>query len=591
MTDTSQIKERIDVVDFLSEYLQLKQAGANWKGNCPFHNEKTPSFMVSREKQMWHCFGCGKGGDIFEFLMEMEGMEFVEALKVLAERAGIEISFSGGGSGVSADKKTRLREINSLATKFFQKVLKESSASVEARTYLENRGVSQEMIEQFQVGFIPELSWTVLTDFLVKKKGFGIEECYEAGTTKRSQQGRYFDSFRGRVMFPIFDVHNSVVGFTGRLLKEKEGVGKYINTPETPLFDKSRLVYGLNFAKQEAKQKGYLVVAEGQLDVISAHQIGMTNVVAASGTALTQHHIQILKRYVPQIRVAFDSDSAGERAAKRGIDLALEAGLDVKVITIPPDAGDDPDDCIQKNPQVWRDAVENAEPVFDYYINRYVTSEVRGNSQKLKQVSDLLADELSRVGDPVVADFWAQKISGALGTSVESVKNKAVQMSAQKNKYSRQDSGAPNGAPSEVFQEKKVLSRAEKLSQYIMCIFVKMPELTKECAVDPLQLASEQDRLLYSFLTNDYNEQHGDSSISSYKEVIELLASEKLFGFSEKEIKQELQTAIAELAKLWQKQQQQVLLFEIKQAEERGDNTLAAELTQKYHELTKGNYA
>ncbi len=580
MNDTNAIKDRIDVVDFLSEYIQLKQAGANWKARCPFHNEKSPSFMASREKQIWHCFGCGEGGDIFSFLQKIEGVEFVEALTILAERAGVAIEVRGS-SGPDKDTKTRLRDILKTSANFFHAILESSEASAQAREYLERRGVNKESIEKWMIGFIPEQSWSALTDFLTKKKGYGVEECVAAGVTRRSDKGRHFDGFRGRIMFPISDVHGSIVGFTGRLLEEKEGVGKYVNTPETVLFDKGRLVYGLHLAKQAAKQSGYFVVAEGQMDVIAAHQIGMKNVVAASGTALTTAQIQLLKRYTPQIRMAFDNDAAGERAAKRGIDLAVEAGLDVRVIVIPDGAGDDPDDCIQKNPEVWEKSVESAKPVFQYYIDRYVTGEVRRDPQKLGQVSTLLATELARVSDPVVADFWAQKISSSLGTSIESVKKKASQMRGgrrQQPTHEQQPVSVPIVQP---------VDRFTRLSQYALCIFATNESLLANHHVDPLVFVTDADRALYTFLRERYTNADApeETQHREYLAIIELLATEKLFGFTDDKIEQELHTAVTELKKHQLGQQQKILMLEIERAESRGDHALAAELTQKYQDL------
>ena len=345
MSDTDLIKDKIDIVDFIGEYIQLRPAGSRHKACCPFHQEKSPSFMVSRERQSWHCFGCGKGGDVFSFLQEMEGMDFVEALKYLAGRAGVELTTKV--DNVRTDQKAKLKSINIEAARFFHKFLVQMDAAKGARAYLTERGVSDETIQEWQIGFIPD-QWDLLTQYLLKK-GFGIDDLVLAGLTiKRDGADRntgrgFYDRFRGRIMFPICDIHGSVAGFTGRVLVETEhSGGKYVNTPETPLFDKSRLMFGLHKAKQPIKQEQIIVMVEGQMDVIACHQAGMKYVVATSGTALTEHHVQLLKRYAPDLYLAFDSDSAGERAAKRGIELALEAGMHVKIIQIPEGAGQNP---------------------------------------------------------------------------------------------------------------------------------------------------------------------------------------------------------------------------------------------------------
>ena len=589
MDDVQTIKDRLDIVEFIHEYVPLKQAGANWKAPCPFHGEKTPSFMVSREKQIWHCFGCGKGGDLFSFLEEMEGMSFVETLQVLAQRAGVELSRQVRSSH-TADNKSRLREVLEMSTKFFQLVLTNSEAGEVARQYVKRRGVSEEIQQQFQIGYVPEASWTGLTDFLTKKKGFGVEECIAAGVSKRSEKGRVYDAFRGRVMFPLWDVHGSVVGFTGRLLEEKEGVGKYVNTTQTPLFDKSRVVYALHKAKQAAKQAKYFVLVEGQLDVIAAHQAGMTNVVAASGTALTNDHVRLLKRYAPELRMAFDSDIAGERAAKRGIDLAIEAGLEVKVITIPDGAGDDPDDCIQKDPAVWTSAVEQAKPVFEYYIERYVTADVFTEPQKLRQVGDLLAGELARISDPIVADFWAQKVAAALRTDVGTIKDKIVQL--QKSARPK-TSGQKDSARQTPQRTSKTRTRQVKLSEYVLAMLSARPDLRKKQSVQAQWFAQEHQEL-YKFLASEYTNgnsnsiepraQH-NSTIARQVATVQLLADEKLFGFSDEQLFREYATAVAELHKLFTQQQKEVLMQEIRSAEQQGDNARAAELIQVYQQL------
>ncbi len=587
MDDVQAIKDRLDIVEFINEYVPLKQAGANWKAPCPFHGEKTPSFMVSREKQIWHCFGCGKGGDLFAFMEEMEGMTFVEALNVLAQRAGVELSRKARSSQDSADKKGRLREVLEYSTKFFQFVLEKADASQVARDYLERRGVNAETQQAFALGYVPDGSWTALTDFLTKKKGFGVEECIAAGVSKRSDKGRVYDTFRGRVMFPLWDVHGAVVGYTGRLLEEQEGVGKYVNTPQTALFDKSRVVYALHKAKQAAKTAGYFVVVEGQMDVIAAHQAGMTNVVAASGTALTADHIRLLKRYAPELRMAFDNDTAGERAAKRGIDLAIEAGLEVKVITIPEGAGDDPDDCIQQDPAVWEKAVEDAQPVFEYYITRYVTDEVFADTRKLKEVSDLLAAELARVKDPIVADFWAQKIAVALRTNVDAVKAKAAQVKPRR----------VSAEPEQKVREERVAvqkpTRYTKLSEYVLAMVVHKPEVQEKAELDAQWFTTDHQEL-YNYFTTQYTTDNSNSiearaqdntTIARQIATMQLLAEEKLFGFSDEQLFSEYATAVAELRKLFTQQQKKILMIEIKAAEQRGDSARAAELIQAYQQM------
>src|SRR3989339_70222 len=344
MADTQLIKEKLDIVQTIQEYVPLKKAGIYYKAPCPFHREKTPSFMVNAEKQIWKCFGCSKGGDIFSFIQEMEGLDFPEALKLLADRAGVKID--SYRSEIDKSQKNRILDINQKAASFFHHILTEMEGANGAREYLDKRGLTKETIEKWQIGFVPD-QWDLLTKYFLKK-GIGIDDLVVAGLVIKKDVARagqgFYDRFRGRIMFPIWDVHGNVVGFTGRVLVETENSGgKYMNTPQTLVYDKSRVIYGLDKAKTEIKAQDQVVLVEGQMDVVACHQAGMKNVVASSGTALTLEQIKLLKRYSSNIAMAFDGDSAGVAAAKRGVNIALGEGLNVKTIRIPEGKGKDPD--------------------------------------------------------------------------------------------------------------------------------------------------------------------------------------------------------------------------------------------------------
>jgi DNA primase len=416
-TDTQAIKDRLDIAQIVGEYVQLKKAGANWKANCPFHHEKSPSFMVHPEKQIWHCFGCGKGGDVFSFVQEMEGLDFVEALKLLARRAGVEVSLDR--NEMNSSVRNRLIEINAAAATFFHRFLLELPAAESARKYLEQRGMKKQTIIDWQVGFIPE-QWDLLTKYLVKK-GHSPADLVTAGLTIQRegadpQTGRgYYDRFRGRVMFPISDTHGNIVGFTGRVLVESEtSGGKYVNTPETPLYEKSRILYGIHRAKTEIKAKDLSVLVEGQMDVIACHQAGMTNVVAASGTALTSEQVKLFKRYSNNIAMAFDADSAGQKAGERGIAVAMEQGMNIRVIRIPEGAGKDADECLKKDPAVWFSAVKNATGVMDWYFDIHLSGIDKSNFTSKQKVASLLLTEIARIPNGVERDEWLKKLSDQL---------------------------------------------------------------------------------------------------------------------------------------------------------------------------------
>ncbi|MFH0928584.1 MAG: DNA primase, partial [bacterium] len=354
MTPQEQIKEKLDLVDFVSGYLTLKPAGGeNFKGVCPFHNEKTASLFVSRDKQLWHCFGCSEGGDLFAFIMKLEGLDFNEALRALAEKAGVEIPRF---SSREANEKTRLLELLRLAEKYYRKVYLDAKTAEVARDYVKRRVIPADLEEQFGVGYSPE-GWDSLSNFL-KQRGFKEEEIVKAGLAVRRTSGSgIYDRFRGRLMFPIRDYNGKTVGFTGRILKPDAKEAKYVNTPQTLLYDKSAVLYGLDLARGKIRDAGEIVIVEGQMDVIGSWRGGVGNVVASSGTALTERQVAILKRYSPRAALAFDADAAGLAAARRGVNLLLAAECDVKIITLPPGVKD-PDECTVKNPELWQAAIQ-----------------------------------------------------------------------------------------------------------------------------------------------------------------------------------------------------------------------------------------
>jgi DNA primase len=355
MDEVEEIKRRIDIVDLISSYLTLKKAGANYRALCPFHNEKTPSLMVSPEKQIWHCFGCSEGGDVFSFVMKMENLEFREALEMLAERSGVKLKSRRPLSpDEKPDKKSRLFKINALSAQVFHKILTAHPAGKSALEYLKKRKLSNQTIKDFLIGYAPANK--VLAPFL-KKRGFTEQEIQNAGGP---------DRFYKRIIFPIRDIMGNVLGFTGRVLDPKQEP-KYLNTPETIIFHKGGILFGLEKARGEIKLEKATVVVEGQMDVIASYQAGVKNVVATSGTALTPEHLQILFRYTPNIIFAFDSDTAGLVTAKKAYEQALSLGFNVKMVEL--GRYKDPGEMIAADPTTWQKAVQNSQPVIDWYFS------------------------------------------------------------------------------------------------------------------------------------------------------------------------------------------------------------------------------
>lgn len=405
--ETDNIKDRLDIVDVVGWFIPLKKQGRDYKACCPFHGEKTPSFVVSQEKQMFHCFGCGVGGDLFTFVMKYENIEFVEALEYLAEKAGVTLT-KGGKTNASGDKKAVLAA-NELAGRYYSNILFKSKDGQPGRDYIKQRGLLKEIIKEFGVGYALD-QWDDLVKFARKHK-ISDDVLVTAGlAVKKAETGRVFDRFRGRVLFPIFDIQGRIIGFSGRVLDSS--LPKYVNTPETPVFTKSKVLYGLNFSKKEILAKKKAIVCEGQIDVVSLHQSGIKNVVASQGTAFTSQQAKILKRYTDEVVLAFDADEAGLKAQLKGIETLLQEELSVKLIDMP--KGEDPDSIISKQgKEAFLALVDGALPFFDFklkvLLNQYDVTEDIG---KTKIVAQML-ESLKFIGGSVLRDKYIEKLSVA----------------------------------------------------------------------------------------------------------------------------------------------------------------------------------
>lgn len=446
-----EIKSRLNIVDVLSGYLKLEKAGGNFKARCPFHNEKSPSFFVSPSRQTYHCFGCNRGGDVISFVEEIEGLDFSGALKVLAERAGVELTRERGGvSKETRDEREMIYRTLDLASKFYEAVLPKFP---EALAYLKKRGLSEETIKKFRVGFAPD-EWRPLGDFLAKK---GVSEVAmeRAGLIVRSERG-YYDRFRGRVMFPIADSSGRVIAFSGRILKEEAGKtlgasasAKYVNSPETEVFHKSRALFGFHLAKETMRQMDTCVLVEGQMDLILSHQAGVTNTVAVSGTALTadidvlkrvngdtltKDHLSLIKRFTKNLVLAFDADDAGLAAAHRAVGLALSQDMTVRIAKLP--RGMDPADVALKDPLAWKDAVRTAKNVIDFYLELLPSLHAEPASLRAK-VSEIIVPFIAELHSAIDQGHYVGEIAKLLRIKDEPVweevkKQKSIQRIEEK---------------------------------------------------------------------------------------------------------------------------------------------------------------
>ena len=417
MDAVAEVKSRLNIEDIISEYVQLKRSGRNFKGLSPWTNERTPSFMVSPEKQIWHDFSSGKGGDMFSFVMEMEGLDFRATLEHLARKAGVDLEqFRPERSRAVSRQKNRVIEASELAAKFYQKQLTVNKAAL---SYLiKDRKFTKQTLLSWQLGYAPNTSFAC-TDFL-SKHGFTTDETRLAGlSTERNR--RPSDMFRGRVMIPLHDSRGSVIGFTARLLVDDKDTPKNINTPQTVAYDKSRHVFGLHLAKESIRKKGYVVVVEGNMDVISSHQAGIINVVATAGTAITDRHLRELKRFTGDVRLCFDADQAGITATERAIPLAQKVGVNLSIITI--DAKD-PDELIQKDPKAWQKSVETAKYAPDWLMKLYEKALDLSTAQGKRIFTDALLVTIRRLTDSVEQEHYLQAVAKAVDTSLEAVKAK-----------------------------------------------------------------------------------------------------------------------------------------------------------------------
>jgi DNA primase len=431
MNEIEEIKNRLDIVEFIGGYIQLKKAGANYKALCPFHNEKTPSLMVSPEKQIWHCFGCQKGGDIFTFKMEMDHVDFGEALEELAERTGVKLQRRNFLDPEKKSRKKILMEINEAAAKFFQAALLHEKIGKKAREYLENRGLTAETISSFRLGFAPDL-WDGVTKAL-PKKGFSEKEIAEAGliiAQQKQDKIEYFDRFRGRLMIPITNIAGQIVGFTGRLLADAKDLAKYVNSPETSIFSKGKIVFALDRAKAEITARDLAIVVEGHLDVIASHQAGVKNVVASGGTALTLDQLKLISRYTQNIAFAFDQDEAGFTALAHAVDLSRNLGLNIKVVKIP--FGKDPDECIKKDASLWKAAAESPISYYDFIISKIAGKLNLETLDEQKKAVSFWVSELSKEPDPLTRAHFISKIA-ALVNKEEKVIAELVEKARLKN--------------------------------------------------------------------------------------------------------------------------------------------------------------
>ena len=452
-TDTvAQIKERLSIQDIIAPYVKLTRAGKSLVGLCPFHKEKTPSFHVSPERGTWHCFGCGEGGDGFSFIEKIEGVDFKGALKILAEKAGVQITtIYGSGNHEDISKKDRLNAAMSRASGWYAGQIKESPA----HAYGKQRGLTEESFSNWGLGYAPD-AWRALLEALTAE-GFTIEELLAAGLIKEAdgKPGTYYDRFRNRLMFPIRDTSGRTVAFTGRTLASDE-LAKYLNSPETDLYRKSEILFGMDHAKEAIRARGFILLVEGQLDALHAHQAGYANAVALSGTALSEKHLALMKRYSDNLMLVLDADPAGLKATARSAELALRAGLRVKAARLP--KGKDPADLISEDAQEFNKRILAAKPIVEFFLAELADAE-RDPHRLLRIAENIVLPLIAAIPSPMEREHFLQVAAQALGLSTEAVRESLRRLPKQQNSATVT---SPPAAPARTTMTPREL-RAEQL--------------------------------------------------------------------------------------------------------------------------------
>lgn len=470
MDAVEEVKSRLSIEDVIGEYVELKRAGRNYKALSPFSAEKTPSFMVSPEKQIWHDFSSGKGGNMFSFVMEMEGLNFKEALEHLARKAGVDLSqYRSGMSAKNSKIKERLYECLELAAKFYQTQLKSNKLALEY--VIKNRKLNKETTLAFRIGYSPDTG-DALARFLLSKKFTPIE-------VKQAGLGNVFrgslrDMFRGRVMIPLMDAQGRVIGFTARLLKDDLNAPKYINTPQTMLYDKSRHVFGLHLAKDAIRKNDFAVVVEGNMDVIASHQAKVANVVATAGTAMTKYHLKEISRFTHDVRLSFDQDKAGLSATERTVILAAEEDVKLSVITIP--SGKDPDELIKTDLKLWQQAIMKPQYALDWLIERYSHEFDISNGSGKKSFTNKLIPVLDKLSNAVEQEHYKRKAAELLGVSFDALNKQSTSTPKEIKRYKKPKS------PTEV---SKIDADALKTENQYISLMLMQPSL--RIYMDPIQ--------------------------------------------------------------------------------------------------------
>lgn len=570
-----EIRSRLAIEDVIGEYVQLKRAGRNFKGLSPFTSEKTPSFVVSPDKNIWHDFSSSKGGDVFSFVMEVEGLDFRAALEQLARKAGVDLSqYDTKQSGEMARRKKRLLEANELAARYYQQSLVKNQHALEY--VFKKRGLNKEIVSEFRIGYAPSDGEALMR--ILTKKGFTKKELSDAGLANRYGG----DLFRGRMTVPLMDATGQVIGFTGRILTDDPKAPKYLNTPQTLIYDKSRHVFGLSQAKEAIRAVDFSVIVEGNLDVVSSHQAGVKNVVASAGTAMTEYHLKALARLSPNVKLSFDADRAGLDATERAIPIAGRVGVELSIISLP-EGSKDPDELIQKDATAWRRATEQSEPVMDWVIRQYAAREDMESALGKRRFATSILGVIRLLGDAVEQEHYLKQVATLTDSSLETIKQKFSQT---------KDENKPEALKQVKTTPVETPNQEHAYQDDLLAALIVGPNTRHHLAAfDPLMFDSERRQLLGAWLKSSAASPDPVpeelQSIETYVKIVTLKAETRYDGWSEQDLSLEVAKLLRRTEVEYKKQTKDQLIDELRRAEEDGDDKAADELRTKLHNLIK----
>lgn len=507
MDAIAEIKSRISIEELVAQYVPLKKMGRQFKALCPFHKEKTPSFYVSPERQIAYCFGCKKGGDHFKFIQEMEGLDFVGALKFLAEKAGVRLPKTTSQMAEKKTERDKLIEIQEEASQFFEKSLWETDDGRKVISYIKKRGLEEDTLKTYRLGFAPDDKKNALYTHLLEKN-FTRADILAAGLAiaRDTEQGECVDRFRMRLMFPIHNLAGDICAFGGRAIRDGDEP-KYLNSPETPVFHKSSFLYGLAAGRADIRRKNNVVVVEGYMDALAAHQIGIKNAVACGGTSLTEEQLVILKRFAPEVVFSFDRDNAGKMATERAIEMALDKEFSIKVAVWDSDAKD-PDECIRSRPQDFMTALENAKPASSYLVHHFAEAFGSTTADGKKKIIDSMLPFLAKIKSPVLLDGVLKELNSILEVSISSVYDELKRFQGKQKGVSFGQNSKKGGTSQMPVSTLNEFKREE----YLIGLLLTYPEMysVANLIVKPNDLEDIELQNIYRSLTTEYNQSLND---------------------------------------------------------------------------------